>query len=200
LFPKSEQIRPASPSKFGMNAALSSPRGTSIARGLSPSREVVPPRGVSPSDRMSPLRVRSSLSKNTPLIPHFAVDGKEKIRDNGVADAHLLRLLHSRLLQWQFANARANAVISSQKMREEVRPFLPECFRILIIDSTTAIGCRNLSVSVKTISYVHLCCVENSNLFMLVQACLCPSDYIFHCREDCTMHGEVSLICIILSA
>jgi len=123
LFPKSEQIRPASPSKFGMNAALSSPRGTSIARGLSPSRGVVPPRGVSPSGRMSSLRVRSSLSKNTPLIPNFAVDGKEKIRDNGVADAHLLRLLHSRLLQWQFANARANTVISSQKRREELALF-----------------------------------------------------------------------------
>ncbi|CAE6223491.1 unnamed protein product [Arabidopsis arenosa] len=121
LFPKSEQIRPASPGKFGMNAALSSPRGTSIARGISPSRGVVPPRGISPSGRMSPLRVRSSLSKNTPLIPNFVVDAKEKIRDNGVADAHLLRLLHNRLLQWQFANARANAVISAQKMRAEKR-------------------------------------------------------------------------------
>ncbi|CAL9242256.1 unnamed protein product [Arabidopsis halleri] len=121
LFPKSEQIRPASPGKFGMNAALSSPRGTSIARGISPSRCVVPPRGVTPSGRMSPLRVRSSLSKNTPLIPNFAVDAKEKIRDNGVADAHLLKLLHNRLLQWQFANARANVVISAQKMRAEKR-------------------------------------------------------------------------------
>jgi len=146
LFPKSEQIRPASPSKFGMNAALSSPRGTSIARGLSPSREVVPPRGVSPSDRMSPLRVRSSLSKNTPLIPHFAVDGKEKIRDNGVADAHLLRLLHSRLLQWQFANARANAVISSQKMREERR----------LYNAWRSISNLYNSVSMKRIEMQHL--------------------------------------------
>ncbi|KAG7536660.1 QWRF family [Arabidopsis suecica] len=121
LFPKSEQIRPASPGKFGMNAALSSPRGTSIARGISPSRGVVPPRGFTPSGRMSPLRVRSSMSKNTPLILNFAVDAKEKIRDNGVADAHLLRLLHNRLLQWQFANARANSVISAQKMRAEKR-------------------------------------------------------------------------------
>lgn len=135
LFPKSEQIRPVSPGKFGMNAALSSPRGTSIVRGISPSRGVVPPRGVTPSGRMSPLRVRSSMSKNTPLIPNFAVDAKEKIRDNGVADAHLLRLLHNRLLQWQFANARANAVISAQKMRAEVsNPFCLECFKSLIID------------------------------------------------------------------
>lgn len=135
LFPKSEQIRPVSPGKFGMNAALSSPRGTSIVRGISPSRGVVPPRGVTPSGRMSPLRVRSSMSKNTPLIPNFAVDAKEKIRDNGVADAHLLRVLHNRLLQWQFANARANAVISAQKMRAEVsNPFCLECFKSLIID------------------------------------------------------------------
>ncbi|KAG7604726.1 QWRF motif-containing protein 9 [Arabidopsis thaliana] len=140
LFPKSEQIRPASPSKFGMNAALSNPRGTSIARGLSPSR------GVSPSDRMSPLRVRSSLSKNTPLIPNFAVDGKEKIRDNGVADAHLLRLLYSRLLQWQFANARANAVISSQMMREKRR----------LYNAWISISKLYNSVSMKRIEMQHL--------------------------------------------
>ncbi|KAL9282159.1 QWRF motif-containing protein 9 [Arabidopsis thaliana] len=146
LFPKSEQIRPASPSKFGMNAALSNPRGTSIARGLIPSRGVVPPRGVSPSDRMSPLRVRSSLSKNTPLIPNFAVDGKEKIRDNGVADAHLLRLLHSRLLQWQFANARANAVISSQMMREKRR----------LYNAWISISKLYNSVSMKRIEMQHL--------------------------------------------
>ncbi|CAD5333816.1 unnamed protein product [Arabidopsis thaliana] len=147
LFPKSEQIRPASPSKFGMNAALSSPRGgTSIARGISPSRGVVPPRGVSPSGRMSPLRMRSSLSKNTPLIPNFAVDGKEKIRDNGVADAHLLRLLHSRLLQWQFANARANAAISSQKRREERR----------LYNAWISISKLYNSVSMKRIEMQHL--------------------------------------------
>lgn len=138
LFPKREQIRHASPSKYGINAASSSPRGTSIARGISPSRGVIPPRGISPSGRMSPLRVRSSsLSSNrAPLVLNFAVDAKkEKIRENGFADAHLLRLFHNRLLQWRFANARANAVISGQKIRAEVRnPFLPECFRTLVID------------------------------------------------------------------
>ncbi|CAH2047002.1 unnamed protein product [Thlaspi arvense] len=124
LFPRREQIRPASPNKFGMApASYSSPRGSSIARGISPSRGVIHhPRGI------SPLRVRSSSSSNTnstPLILDFAlVAKKEKIRDreNGVADdAHLLRMFHNKLLQWRFANARANAVISTQKMRAERR-------------------------------------------------------------------------------
>ncbi|KAL1210832.1 QWRF motif-containing protein 9 [Cardamine amara subsp. amara] len=86
-----------------MAVASSSPRGASIARGISPSRG------------MSPLRVRNTV----PLVLNFAVDAKEKIRENGVSDAHLLRLLHNRLLQWRFAYARANAVVSAQKMRAE---------------------------------------------------------------------------------
>ncbi|CAH8278565.1 unnamed protein product [Arabidopsis lyrata] len=157
LFPKSEQIRPVSPGKFGMNAALSSPRGTSIVRGISPSRGVVPPRGVTPSGRMSPLRVRSSMSKNTPLIPNFAVDAKEKIRDNGVADAHLLRLFHNRLLQWQFANARANAVISAQKMRAEKRLCNAWISISKLYDSVRAkrIELQHLKQSLKLISILN---------------------------------------------
>ncbi|KFK31734.1 hypothetical protein AALP_AA6G152000 [Arabis alpina] len=130
LFPK----RPASPSKYGIIAFASSPRGSSIARGISPSRGAVPSRGispsrgvvssrgVSPSRRISPLRVRSSQSCNsTPLVLNFAVDAKkEKIRENGLVDAHLLRLFHNRLLQWRFVNARANVVTSAQKIRVEV--------------------------------------------------------------------------------
>ncbi|VVB01967.1 unnamed protein product [Arabis nemorensis] len=122
LFPKREQIRPASPSNYGINASASSPRGTSIARGISPSRGVIPSRGISPSSgRMSPIRMRTSLSSNsTPLVLNFAVDAKkDKIRENGLADAHLLRLFHNRLLKWRFVNARANAVISAQNIRVE---------------------------------------------------------------------------------
>ncbi|XP_010494285.1 PREDICTED: QWRF motif-containing protein 9-like [Camelina sativa] len=155
LFPKSEQIRPASPSKFGMTAA--SPRGTSIARGISPSRGVVPPRGISPSGRMSPLRVRSSLTKTTPLVLNFAVDAKEKIRDNGVADAHLLKLLHNRLLQWRFANARANAVISSQKMRAEKRLYNAWINISMLYDSVRAkrIELQHLKQNLKLISILN---------------------------------------------
>uniref|UniRef100_A0A1J3GDX7 QWRF motif-containing protein 9 n=1 Tax=Noccaea caerulescens TaxID=107243 RepID=A0A1J3GDX7_NOCCA len=118
LFQKREQIRDASPGKFGMALASSSPRGSSIARGISPSRGVI--------GRMtSPLRVRST----TPLALSFAK--KERIGENSVAgDAHLLRLFHNRLLQWRFANARVNAAISAQKMRAEVSNLL----RTLVID------------------------------------------------------------------
>ncbi|XP_010481899.1 PREDICTED: QWRF motif-containing protein 9-like [Camelina sativa] len=155
LFPKSEQIRPASPSKFGMTAASS--RGTSIARGISPSRGVVPPRGISPSGRMSPLRVRSSLTKNMPLVLNFPVDVKEKTRDNGVADAHLLKLLHNRLLQWRFANARANAVISSQKLIAEKRLYNAWISISMLYDSVRAkrIELQHLKQNLKLISILN---------------------------------------------
>ncbi|XP_010442063.1 PREDICTED: QWRF motif-containing protein 9-like [Camelina sativa] len=155
LFSKSEQIRPASPSKFGMIAASS--RGASIARGISPSRGVVPPRGISPSGRMSPLRVRSSLTKNMPLVLNSAVDVKEKIRDNGVADAHLLKLLHNRLLQWRFANARANAVISSQKLRAEKRLYNAWISISKLYDSVRAkrIELQHLKQNLKLISILN---------------------------------------------
>ncbi|CAN6874570.1 unnamed protein product [Brassica oleracea] len=126
MIPKREQItRPAaSPRRmFGMTPTASSPRGASIARGLSSSRGVVHPRGISPSGRnmMSPLRVRSSQSHNTSLTLSFAVDGKSR-ENGGVADdAHVLKLFHNRLLQWRFANARASAVFSVQKMTTEKR-------------------------------------------------------------------------------
>lgn len=96
MIPKLEQI--TRPWMFGMTPSA---RGASIARGLSPSR------GISPSGRMvSPLRVRK----------------KEKSRENGgvADDAHVLKLLHNRLLQWRFANARASPVFSAQKMTTEV--------------------------------------------------------------------------------
>ncbi|KAL1207881.1 QWRF motif-containing protein 9 [Cardamine amara subsp. amara] len=153
LFPKRELIRPASPSKFGMTVASSSPRGTSIARGISPSRGLVPLRGMSPSGRMSPLRVRSS----PPLNLNFAVDAKEKIRENGVSDAHLLRLLHNRLLQWRFANARANAVISAQKMRAEKRLYNAWISISKLYDSVRAkrIELQHLKQNLKLISILN---------------------------------------------
>ncbi|EOA13150.1 hypothetical protein CARUB_v10026168mg [Capsella rubella] len=157
LFPKSEQIRPASPGKFGMTAALSSPRGTSIARGISPSRGVVPTRGMSPSGRMSPLRVRSSLSKNMPLGLNFAVDVKEKIRDNGAIDAHLLKVLHNRVLQWRFSNARANDVISAQKIKAERRLYNAWISISKMYDSVRAkrIALQNLKQNLKLISILN---------------------------------------------
>ncbi|CAG7873357.1 unnamed protein product [Brassica rapa] len=94
------------PRMFGMTSSASSPRGASIARGLTPSR------GISHSGRIvSPLRVRSSHGK------------KEKSRENGgvADDAHLLKLLHNRLLQWRFGNARASPGFSAQKMTTEKR-------------------------------------------------------------------------------
>lgn len=97
-------VRPASPSKLG----TPSPR--------SPSRGVSPCRGRN--------GVASSLSGrfvNEPSVLSFAVDvPRGKIGENRVIDAHSLRLLHNRLMQWRFVNARADASLSVQTLNSEV--------------------------------------------------------------------------------
>ncbi|OMO70720.1 hypothetical protein COLO4_28521 [Corchorus olitorius] len=122
------------PEKFGIDSPSSSPKGAVNSRGqLSPIRGPVRPAspsklGVSsissPVRGMSPSRVRNGLvgnSVNTPSILSFAGDVIKmgKIGENKVYDAHMLRLLHNRLLQWRFVNARADAALSSQKSNAE---------------------------------------------------------------------------------
>ncbi|KAF8095052.1 hypothetical protein N665_0342s0003 [Sinapis alba] len=161
MIPKREQItRPASPTMLGMTPTASGTRGASIARGLSPSRGLVHPRGISPSGRiMSPIRVRSSQSNNTSLTLTFAVDGKkEKSRENGVADdAHVLKLLHNSLLQWRFANARASAVISAQKMTTEKRLYNSWISISKLYDSVRAkrIKMQRLKLNLKLIFIIN---------------------------------------------
>ncbi|PSS26137.1 QWRF motif-containing protein [Actinidia chinensis var. chinensis] len=92
-------VRPASPSK-----AMSS-IGSSPARGM-----------------LSPSRVRSSVVGNnssnfggTPSVLSFAVDVRRgKVGENRLVDAHLLRLLYNRHLQWRFVNARTEAALLMQ--------------------------------------------------------------------------------------
>ena len=97
---------------------------------LSPIRGPVRPASPSKLRTSSPLRgmrnvlVSATLSSNlsnTPSILSFAADvWRGKIGDNRIVDAHLLRLLHNRFLQWRFVNARADAALYAQKLNAEV--------------------------------------------------------------------------------
>ncbi|XP_022768666.1 QWRF motif-containing protein 2-like isoform X1 [Durio zibethinus] len=122
------------PDKFGIVCPLSSPLGVVNSRGqLSPIRGPVRPASPSklgasstssPLRGMSPSRVRNGLGSNlvnTPSILSSTGDVIKmgKIGENKVSDAYLLRLLHNRLLQWRFVNARADAALSSQRSNAE---------------------------------------------------------------------------------
>ncbi|KAL1197657.1 Protein SNOWY COTYLEDON 3 [Cardamine amara subsp. amara] len=97
--------RPASPSKLWAAATSSSP-----ARALS-----------------SPSRVRNGVSeqmnaynRTLPSILCFSADIRRgKIGEDRVMDAHLLRLLYNRYLQWRFANAMADSTFVVQRLNAE---------------------------------------------------------------------------------
>ncbi|MED6164194.1 hypothetical protein PIB30_117053 [Stylosanthes scabra] len=118
-----------------------SPRGVVNNRGqASPIRSAVRPASPirlsatpspavwSPSARgVSPAKVRNgvagSLSSrfgNEPSVLSFAVDvPRGKVGENRILDAHLLRLVYNRYLQWRFVNARADASLSAQTLNAE---------------------------------------------------------------------------------
>ncbi|XP_039139605.1 protein SNOWY COTYLEDON 3-like [Dioscorea cayenensis subsp. rotundata] len=65
-----------------------------------------------------PLMVRSN--GNAPSIISFAAQLKKGKKGEGrIEEAHLLRLLHNRLLQWRCVNARANASLSARRLAVE---------------------------------------------------------------------------------
>ncbi|KAE9608321.1 putative QWRF family protein [Lupinus albus] len=95
----------------------SSPSKASVlSRGSSPyrSRPSTPPsRGVSPS-RIRPTS-SSTQSNNSISVLSFVADLKKGKKGAAfMEDAHQLRLLYNRYLQWRFANARAEAVRNIQ--------------------------------------------------------------------------------------
>ncbi|CBI19416.3 unnamed protein product, partial [Vitis vinifera] len=96
-------VRPASPSKLVTTSTYSPLRGMP-----------------------SPTRVRAVVGSlngnlsNNPSILSFAADVRRgKVGENRMVDAHLLRLLHNRYLQWRFINARADASLLVQRMNAE---------------------------------------------------------------------------------
>lgn len=114
------------PKKLSMDSPVSSPRGvlntraqSSPIRGVSPSK---PSRGVTPSRAKNVAAgTPSSNTNNVPSILSFAADLRRgKGGENRIVDAHLLRILYNRLLQWRFINARADAALASQRLNAEV--------------------------------------------------------------------------------
>ncbi|PQP93516.1 QWRF motif-containing protein 2 [Prunus yedoensis var. nudiflora] len=104
LSPIRGTARPASPSKLSRSLMSSSPM-----RGVSPSRV-----------RNGVAATPSSNLSNTPSILSFAADVRRgKVGENQIVDAHVVRLLHNRLLQWRFVNARANASLAAQRSNAE---------------------------------------------------------------------------------
>ncbi|KAJ4964908.1 hypothetical protein NE237_016757 [Protea cynaroides] len=97
-------VRPASPSKL-MTSSTSSPS-----------------RGIPSPSRTRSAVATSSLtnSGNMPSILSFAADVRRgKMGENRIVDAHLLRLLYNRHLQWRFVNARADASMMLQRLTAE---------------------------------------------------------------------------------
>ncbi|GMH12934.1 hypothetical protein Nepgr_014775 [Nepenthes gracilis] len=89
---------------------------SNVARMASPSRTSpsTPSRGISPS-RIRPSSPIRHSNNNTPSVLSFIADIKNGKRGaNQLENAHQLRLLYNRYLQWRFANARADAALFAQ--------------------------------------------------------------------------------------
>ncbi|KAH7510927.1 hypothetical protein FEM48_ZijujUnG0065700 [Ziziphus jujuba var. spinosa] len=106
--------------------AQSSPMRSGVVRPASPNKSSAatftissPSRGISPSRVRNGVVAASSLN-NAPSILSFAADLRRgKGGENRIHDAHILRILYNRLLQWRFVNARADASLSVQKLNAE---------------------------------------------------------------------------------
>ncbi|XP_008794372.2 AUGMIN subunit 8-like [Phoenix dactylifera] len=118
--------RPSSPNKALSAASLTTGM-------LSPSRSRPSSPGIRPSSPgmlslsrsrpSSPVSSSSSTTSRagvTSSIFNYTVDmRKGKKNASHIEDAHQLRLLYNRVLQWRFVNARADETLSIQKMRAE---------------------------------------------------------------------------------
>ncbi|KAL1219056.1 QWRF motif-containing protein 2 [Cardamine amara subsp. amara] len=135
-------LKPSSiSSKFGLSKRFSSDSGPlSSPRGMASPVRGASIRSASPSKLWatttssparalsSPSRVRNGVSdqmnaynrNNTPSILSFSADIRRgKIGEDRVMDAHLLRLLYNRYLQWRFVNARADSTFMVQRLNAE---------------------------------------------------------------------------------
>ncbi|KAJ6424418.1 hypothetical protein OIU84_025245 [Salix udensis] len=109
--------------RFSSDGPLASPRMMAASpvrgatRSASPSKlwtSSSPSRGMSSPSRVIPM------SSSTPSILSFSVDLRRgKMGENRIVDAHMLRLLYNRYLQWRFVNARADATFMVQRLSAE---------------------------------------------------------------------------------
>ncbi|KAG2668167.1 hypothetical protein I3760_15G147600 [Carya illinoinensis] len=94
---------------------------SSVSRGISPSRtrpSTPPAAGISPS-RIRPSNSSTQSNSTTSVLSFIADVKKGKKGTSYIEDAHQLRLLYNRCLQWRFANARAKAVFYIQNVIAE---------------------------------------------------------------------------------
>ncbi|KAK3035734.1 hypothetical protein RJ639_033436 [Escallonia herrerae] len=133
--PGSKMIVPpkfGQPKKFASDGPLSSPQTMSSpvrggVRPASPSKLMTSMASLPSRGMPSPSRVRNSVTgtiasnfSETPSVLSFAVDVRRgKVGENRIVDAHLLRLLYNRHLQWRFVNARSEAALLVQKRSAE---------------------------------------------------------------------------------
>ncbi|KAH9608148.1 hypothetical protein KSS87_000079 [Heliosperma pusillum] len=101
---------------------MASPSRASVSRGT-PSPAKTRPSTPTQSRGTSPSRIRQSSptrqSSNTTSVLSFVADIKKGKKTNQLEDAHQLRLLHNRQLQWRFAKARADTALFIQKISVE---------------------------------------------------------------------------------
>ncbi|KAG8650638.1 hypothetical protein MANES_07G062300v8 [Manihot esculenta] len=114
--------------RFGVDGTVTSPRtiASSTIRGAtrpaSPTKlwtptASSPSRGISSPSRVRPM---SSYPGSTPSILSFSVDLRRvKMGEDRIVDAHMLRLLYNRNLQWRFVNARADASFMLHRLNAE---------------------------------------------------------------------------------
>ncbi|KAJ8541183.1 hypothetical protein K7X08_001999 [Anisodus acutangulus] len=124
--------------KFLIDSPKTSPRGVPPSRGVvsplrgglrpaSPSKALAPSPNSPLRGMPSPTRTRNgamgSLSNNSCIMPSilsFAADARRgRVGENQIVDAHELRLLYNRHLQWRYINARAEAALRAQTTTAE---------------------------------------------------------------------------------
>ncbi|KAL9224158.1 hypothetical protein vseg_000222 [Gypsophila vaccaria] len=110
-------------SRLMPGSRLQSPsRAAPVSKGM-PSPVKTRPSTPTQSRGTSPSRVRPSTptrhASGTASVLSFVADIKKGKKTNQLEDAHLLKLLYNRQLQWRFANARADAAFYIQRITTE---------------------------------------------------------------------------------
>ncbi|KAG8498009.1 hypothetical protein CXB51_006759 [Gossypium anomalum] len=118
---------PGSPLFTSPGSRISAPKSLGTTRPASPSK-LWTSSASSPLRGLSPARVRNAVgggqmlgnSVNSPSILSFSADIRRgRMGEDRIVDAHTLRLLYNRYLQWRFANARAEATFMVQELSAE---------------------------------------------------------------------------------
>lgn len=125
--PVSKNNKLFSANKHLNDGPILSPRGLSspvrgAVRPASPSRRVVSSTPAAARGMASPTRAKNgvvasngNLNNSLSLLSFAAEARGGKVGELRIVDAHLLRLLHNKHLQWRYANARADAAMSVQR-------------------------------------------------------------------------------------